>query len=135
MSCAGAAGFTKPREHLMLRVALALALGFAVVTLVGTSAGVRADEKKPDEKKVEAKKLEGTLTCTKCALKETKACGNALLVKVDGKEVKYYLSDKGVKEDYHKHCCTADVPATVTGKVVEKDGKKMIEEPKVEVKK
>ncbi len=119
----------------MMRVALALALGFAVVTMAGTSVSVRAEEKKKDEKKVEAKKLEGTLTCTKCALKESKDCGHALLVKEGGKEVKYLLIDKGGKEDYHKHCCTADVPAIVTGKVVEKDGKKTIENPTVEIKK
>ena len=116
----------------MLRIALALALGFAVVTLAGTTTSVRAEDKKD---KVEAKKLEGTLTCTKCALNETDKCGHALLVKVDGKEVKYYLNDKGGKEKYHGACCKADVEATVTGKVTEKDGTKSIDEPKVEIKK
>ena len=71
----------------MLRAAFALALGFIVAT--GTAG---AEDKKP-----EVKKLEGTLTCTKCALKETKACGNALIVKKDGKDVKYYLVDKAGK--------------------------------------
>jgi hypothetical protein len=116
----------------MLRFALALALGVAAVTLAGSTFTVNAEEKKD---KVEAKKFEGTLTCTKCALSETKACGHALIVKEGGKDVKYYLVDKGGKEAYHKECCTADVKATVTGKPGEKDGKKIIEEPKVEVKK
>lgn len=66
---------------------------------------------------------------------ETKACGHALIVKEGGKEIKYYLQDKGGKEPYHKECCTADVKAVVTGKPGEKDGKKIISEPKVEVKK
>jgi hypothetical protein len=114
----------------MLRAVLALTLGFAVVTLVGVSVPATAQDKKD-----KTKKLEGTLTCTKCALSETKACGHALIVKEGGKDVKYYLVDKGGKEPYHKHCCNADVPAVVTGKVVEKDKKKMIEEPKVEIKK
>ena len=114
----------------MMRLALALALGFAAVTLAGTTGAVRAEDKK-----VEAKKFEGTLTCTKCALSETKACGHALIVKEGDKEVKYYLTDKGGKETYHKECCTADVKATVTGKPGEKDGKKTIEDPKVEIKK
>lgn len=114
----------------MLRVALALVLGVSVVALSGTNFNVRADEKKP-----EAKKLEGTLTCTKCALKETTACGHALIVKQGDKEVKYYLNDKGGKESYHAACCTADVKATVTGKIVEKDKKLTIDEPKVEIKK
>ena len=117
----------------MLRFALALALGIGAVTLAGTTFTVDAQEKKAD--KTEAKKFEGTLTCTKCALSETKACGHALVVKEGGKDVKYYLVDKGGKEPYHKHCCTSDVQATVTGKPGEKDGKKTISDPKVEVKK
>jgi hypothetical protein len=116
----------------MLRFALVLALGIATVTLAGSTFTVNAEEKK---EKVEAKKFEGTLTCTKCALSETKACGHALVVKEGGKDVKYYLVDKGGKEAYHKECCTSDVKAVVTGKPGEKDGKKIIEEPKVEIKK
>jgi ethanolamine utilization protein EutP (predicted NTPase) len=114
----------------MLRFALVLGLGVAAVTLSGTTFTAKAEDKK-----VEAKKFEGTLTCTKCALSETKACGHALIVKEGDKDVKYYLVDKGGKEAYHKECCTGDVKATVTGKPGEKDGKKIIEEPKVEVKK
>jgi hypothetical protein len=114
----------------MLRIALALALGVSAVTLAGSTFSARAEDKKP-----EAKKFEGTLTCTKCALSETKACGHALIVKVDGKDVKYYLKDKGGKEAYHKQCCTADVKATVTGVPGEEDGKKIIKDPKVTVQK
>jgi hypothetical protein len=113
----------------MLRIALALVLGIAAVTLAGSTFSANAADDK------DTKKLEGKLTCTKCALSETKACGHALLVKEGGKEVKYYLADKGGKEAYHGKCCKADVDATVTGKVVEKDGKKTIESPKVEIKK
>ena len=86
--------------------------------------------------KAEKKTLEGTLTCTKCALGETKTCGHALIVKEGDKKVTYYIADKGGKEPYHKECCTKDVEGVkVTGKVVEKDKKKTIEEPKVEFKK
>src|SRR5829696_4549744 len=99
----------------MLRFALVLALGIATVTLAGNTFTANAQDKK-DKEKVEAKKFEGTLTCTKCALSETKACGHALVVKEGGKDVKYYLVDKGGKEPYHKECCTSDVKATVTGK-------------------
>ncbi len=119
----------------MLRFALALALGFAAVTLTTTTFNVNAQEKKDEKKKEETKKFEGTLTCTKCALSESKACGHALIVKDGGKEIKYYLKDKGGKEPYHKECCTADVKATVTGVPGEEDGKKIIKDPKVEVKK
>ncbi|MFM8273458.1 MAG: DUF6370 family protein [Gemmata sp.] len=113
----------------MLRVALAITLGFAVVTLAGTTFSANAQDKK-----AEAKKLEGKLTCTKCALSETDKCGHALVVKEGDKSVKYYLQDKGGAEKYHGKCCKADVDATVTGKVGEKDGKKTISEPKVEIK-
>jgi hypothetical protein len=113
----------------MMRFVLAGVLGLATVTLVGLSTSATAQDKK-DEKKT----LEGTLTCTKCALSETKACGHALIVKEGDKKVNYYLVDKGGKEPYHKNCCTEDVPGTkVTGKVSEKDGKKTIEDPKVEL--
>jgi uncharacterized membrane protein len=113
----------------MKRTILTLALGFAVLVLAGASVVVAQD------KKGDTKTLEGTLTCTKCALKETAKCGHALIVKVDKKEMKYYLVDKGGGEPYHGQVCTEDKPAKVTGKVVEKDGKKMIESPKVEISK
>jgi hypothetical protein len=112
----------------MLRIALALALGLAAVTITGTTISVRAEDKKD-----ETKKLEGKLTCTKCALSETDKCGNALVVKEGDKEVKYYLVDKGAAEKYH--ACKKDKDAIVTGKIVEKDKKKYIENAKVEIKK
>ncbi len=87
------------------------------------------------EDKVEAKKLEGKLVCTKCELKETKACGHCLIVKDGDKEVKYYLDDKGGKEPYHAAICQEPKDATVTGKVSKKDEKNVITEPKVEYKK
>jgi hypothetical protein len=101
-------------------------LAFAVVT--SFSLATFADDKKPT-----AKTLEGNLVCTKCTLGETDSCGHALKVKESGKEALYYLADKGGKEGYHKAVCPADSEkkAKVTGKVVEKDGKKTIEEPKV----
>jgi hypothetical protein len=113
----------------MVRFALLVAFGIAVIGLSQNVTVTAQDTKN------EVKKFEGTLTCTKCALDETKACGHALIVKEGGKEIKYYLQDKGGKEPYHKECCTADVKAVVTGKPGEKDGKKIISEPKVEVKK
>ncbi|WP_439631508.1 hypothetical protein [Gemmata sp.] len=111
----------------MLRFTLAIALGVAVVTLSGASNNVRAEDKK-----AEAKTVEGTLTCTKCALKETDKCGHALIVKDGDKKVTYYIADKGAKESYHGKCCKADLEGVkVAGKVTEKDGKKTIEDAKV----
>jgi hypothetical protein len=107
----------------MLRI---MVVSLSLVVLLGIGQ-LLADDKG------ESKTLKGTLTCTKCALKETKTCGHALIVKQDGKEVKYYLVDKGGKEPYHGAVCQEDKPATVTGKVVEKENKLYIESPKVQV--
>ena len=115
----------------MLRYALALALGFSVVALSNVAG--TAQEK---DKKGETKTIEGKMVCGKCTLSETKACSNVVQVKEGGKTVNYYISDKGNKEKYHKDVCPggSEVEVKVTGKIVEKDGKKMIEDAKVEKK-
>jgi hypothetical protein len=108
----------------MLRMILALVVGFGALSLAGL-----ADDKE--------KKLEGKLQCTKCSLSETDKCGNALVVKESGKDVTYYLKDKGAKMKYHAKICQEPKDATVTGKIEEKDGKKYIiitEEKQVEFK-
>ena len=76
------------------------------------------------------------MVCGKCTLGETKACSNVVKAKEGGKDVNYYISDKGNKESYHKGVCPggSEVDVKVTGKIVEKDGKKMIEDAKVEKK-
>jgi len=121
----------------LLSLAAILSLGLVFVTAKDKApAKEEKIEKKEPKKEDKELKLEGTLVCTKCKLKETEACGHALIVKEDKKEVTYYIDDKGAKEAYHKECCTKSVPAKVTGgKVVEKDSKKTIEGGKVEVKK
>jgi mono/diheme cytochrome c family protein len=77
--------------------------------------------------------LKGTILCAKCALKETKTCTTAIVVKEGDKEVTYYLKDKGDKEAYHEEVCGgARKEGTVTGTVTEKDGRKWITPKKVE---
>ena len=115
----------------MKRFAIALALGFSLVAVSGVTPSI-ADEKK-DDKKTEAKTLEGKLVCGKCKLSETEACSNVLIVKEKDAEVKYYLTDKGKGEKYHK--CSGESAVKVTGKVVEKDKKQTIEDAKVEASK
>ncbi|MGL4420786.1 MAG: hypothetical protein ACRCZF_09000 [Gemmataceae bacterium] len=124
----------------MSRFAMILAFGIFSLGLVTLS--VNADDKKTEkkeEKKDEKKKLEGTIGCTKCKLGESEQCGHYIKVKEKvgdkEKEVVYYLKDKGAKEKYHATVCSDEAEGTVEGKVVEKDGKKFIEEPKVEFKK
>ena len=116
----------------MIRNLLLVAVGAFALVL----APVFAEDKKPAEEKTVT--LEGTLVCGKCKLKETKACSNVLIVKDakdEKKEVKYYLTDKGAKADYHAEICQEPKEAKVTGTVVEKDGKKTITDAKVEFKK
>ena len=117
----------------MKRFVLAAILGVAAFTIAGlASTNAIAEDKKKEDKK--ATTLEGTLTCTKCALSETKACGHALIVKDGDKKVTYYLVDNGGKEPYHKNCCTADVAGVkVTGTVAEKEKKMTITDPTVEL--
>lgn len=85
----------------------------------------------------EEKTWTGDAVCAKCALKETKTCQNALMVKEDGKAVTYYLEGEASKKAHQKlGICTAskDAPikVKVTGKAVEKDGKKVIEVSKID---
>jgi hypothetical protein len=91
---------------------------------------------KADAKEV---KLEGTMVCAKCGLKEegVRRCTNALQVKDGEKIVTYYLNDKGNGEDYHEGLCGGGKKegVKVTGTVDEKDGKKWVKATKVEEKK
>ena len=71
----------------------------------------------------------GNVMCAKCTLKKTdaKECQDVLVVK-DAKSVtaEYYLVKNDVQKKFG-HVCTGEKPATVTGTVTEKDGKKWLE--------
>lgn len=99
----------------------------AVVVAATFVASAVADDKK------DSKTIEGKLVCTKCKLKETESCGNAVVVKEKDKDVTYYIKDTGAKEKYH--VCSGEKSVTVTGKVTEKEGKKLVEDAKVTEKK
>ncbi|MSR30720.1 MAG: hypothetical protein EXR99_04365 [Gemmataceae bacterium] len=100
---------------------LAVFSGVFAFVLFGMS--VTAQEKKEKAKAIE---LKGEVCCTKCCLKETEECGNAIKVKKDDKEVVFYFKDKGKAESYHKKICGKPAEGTVKGVVVEKEGKKWI---------
>lgn len=71
--------------------------------------------------RAEDQKFEGTMCCAKCALHTADACADVLKVG----DVSYQLEEKGsVKTSAHK--CSGSAAATVTGKVEERDGKKVI---------
>ena len=106
-----------------MRVVLAsiLMLAVAVVFLGGVQGG----------EKDKAVTLKGTITCAKCDLKVEKKCATVIKVSEDGKDVVYYLDDESAKKN-HKKICTEAKKGSVTGKVSEKDGKKIVTATKVE---
>jgi len=102
--------------------------GLALVLVLGAT--MRAEDKAGKEVT-----LKGSMVCGKCSLGVCEKCTNVLQVKEDGKDVNYFIDDKGKGEKYHKAICPAGTKqdATVKGVVTEKDGKKWIK-GKVEVK-
>jgi hypothetical protein len=108
----------------MLRTILSLAFA---VCLVGLATIARADDKEVT--------LKGDITCAKCDLKLVKdKCATVIKVKEGNKDVVYYFDEAGHKK-YHSKVCTESKEGSVTGKVSEKDGKKIITVSKVEYKK
>ena len=104
-----------------MRAAFSLALGLAVALVV--VAKVAADDKEVT--------LKGTITCAKCDLKKEKKCATVIKVTEDGKDVVYYLDDESGKKN-HQKICQSPTKGSVTGKVSEKDGKKIVTASKVE---
>ena len=72
--------------------------------------------------------LKGKLTCAKCGLHETSTCQNVLIVQDAGakSETKYYLAKNDVAEAHHEEVCDSQVAATVTGRVHDEGGKKVL---------
>jgi hypothetical protein len=70
--------------------------------------------------------LSGEMVCAKCVLHEGTKCQNVLKVNEAGAETKYYLADNKVAKDHHEEVCSGSAKATVTGKVKEKGGKKLL---------
>lgn len=103
-----------------MKIAVKMAVG--LVLCIGLASFAVSEEKeKPKEVT-----LKGTFVCTKCELGETDDCANAIKVKVDDKDVIYYLKDNAKKEKYHGKFCTKPAKGSVTGVVSEKDKKKFI---------
>jgi hypothetical protein len=79
----------------------------------------------------------GNVMCAKCTLKkaDAKECQDVLVATdAKGATTEYYLVKNDVQTTFG-HVCTGEKPATVTGVVSEKDGKKWLTATKmVEVK-
>jgi hypothetical protein len=108
---------------------------FAFAIALGVTAGA-ADKPAKAEKAAKAEKsdkkaggevtLSGEMVCAKCALHESPKCQNVLKVTDAGKETKYYLAQNEVAKSNHEHVCSAPEKATVTGKVSDEGGKKVL---------
>ena len=77
----------------------------------------------------------GNVMCAKCTLKkaDAKECQDVLVVK-DAKgatAAEYYLVKNDVQKKFG-HVCTGEKPATATGAVTEKDGKKWLDATKLD---
>lgn len=79
--------------------------------------------------------LTGSVVCAKCTLKkaDAKECQNVLVVKDGDKADEYYIAKNTVSTKFG-HVCKGEKPATVTGTVAEKDGKKWLTATKMEEK-
>jgi hypothetical protein len=121
----------------VLVAAVSLSVSAARVAQAGdpSPSSAKADDKAPKTKSAPAGKAEsakevtvkGEMTCAKCGLHESAKCQNVLRVKeAGGKETKYYLAKNAVSDDNHQKVCSGGAPATVTGKVSDENGKKMI---------
>lgn len=85
-----------------------------------------------DEAKDKTVTLEGSATCAKCDLGTEDKCATVLQVKDGDKTETYYVTGEPEKE-FHKKVCKTAKDAKATGKVTEKDGKKMLEVSSIEV--
>jgi hypothetical protein len=125
----------------MYRSLAVLAVSLIGLALVASPAvsSPNPDKDQKDSKKDSAKDektLKGTACCAKCELKDKDfpKCQTVLIVKEDGKEVKYYF-DKDSEKKHHSDYCKGKTDITVKGKVTEKDGKKWVAVSSVEKKK
>jgi hypothetical protein len=109
----------------MVKFAKVFAVALALVAVIATA------QARPDK---DEKTLKGTVTCAKCDLGVASKCATVIKVKEGDKDVVYYFDDAGHKKNHSKICQTP-TEGTVTGKVSEKDGKKIVTVSKVELKK
>lgn len=118
-----------------------LVVPVAAVLLLSFVAPARAGDGAPAAAKASAKSkapakgapagevtLKGQLTCAKCGLHESSVCQNVLRVTDAGDktETKYYLAKNDVAQAHHEEVCGSQVGATITGRVTDEGGKKVL---------
>ena len=78
--------------------------------------------------------ITGNMVCGKSTLHGTKYCQNVVQVMRDGKAVDYFLKMNEVSKAAHDPICSGgSEKVTVTGAVMEKDGKEMMTPTKIDV--
>jgi hypothetical protein len=102
-----------------------VSVGLALVLVVGLAASALA---------ADPVTVTGKVMCAKCTLKkaDAKECQDVLVVKdAKGAVAEYYLVKNDVQQKFG-HVCTGEKPATVTGTVTEKSGKKWLDATKMD---
>lgn len=99
-------------------------LGLALALVVGLVASAPAGDEMT---------VTGKIMCAKCSLKkaDAKECQDVLVVKDGDTTTEYYVEKNDVAKAFG-HVCSGEKAAVVTGKVMEKDGKKWISASKME---
>ncbi|MSU21700.1 MAG: hypothetical protein EXS30_09930 [Pedosphaera sp.] len=69
--------------------------------------------------------LTGEGKCTKCAMKETDSCQNAITIEEKGKKVTYYIEHNDVSKKFHGEVCKGPKNIKAVGALKEVDGKKV----------
>jgi hypothetical protein len=108
----------------LLKLVIALLTGIA---LVGFTTNTFAKE---EGKEIT---ITGMAMCAKCAMHQGDKCETVVQVTKDDKTtMTYYLTGKEAKAFHEKICKTEGEKVTVTGHVMEKDGKMMLHATKIE---
>jgi hypothetical protein len=102
---------------------------FAIPMLAGFLAAALVTVAQAEDREVTVK---GDLQCGKCSAKVSRGCETILTVKEGDKTVTYFLAKNELRKPYDAKTCGGEkIPATVTGTVAEKDGKKELTAKKI----
>lgn len=102
-----------------------LAFAFAVLLLLAAAPALRAGDGEVT--------LSGKIACGHCTLKleGVTSCQDVFVAEQDGESVNYWLVKNDVAKEFG-HTCAGEKKVTVTGKLLEKDGRSWIEASKIE---
>lgn len=77
--------------------------------------------------------IKGEGKCTKCLMKETASCQNAIEVTKGEKKKVYYLVQNDVSKNFHEDLCKEAKKVSATGTVKKVDGKLEFTATKIEL--